>query len=683
MIAAPLIFLLSPVLTVERPAVALPVLLKEIGPTLGVELKSDPSLSEKRVVVRFKDAPRERVMAALESAFEASWVEDRGAFLLRPLPDAAQARLEVRKRQIASAVKETLEAPGPLNEWGPADADAVAREQLDWQERLRESRDYQGYQESGRRTAEGRLFRRVLAILPVDVVSRVATGQRAVFVANPNRIQHALPSGFAAAARAYVNEAKLQRAALARTGAPEYEGLPEPVFTEARSLIVVSNTSGYLTIRVSIGGRGGSRSPEVTESLQVGPRWTPEPPKGAPEPPGELVPGAEADLFVRLVKARFPGNAGTPLVLSEEDRKRGTELFSDLVANEPLAWAVSDTLIQSARSLGRELVAVVPDGATFAVYSSALADKATLRDGLSSLTRVVGMPDESVEGLWVFRGQPEIAGFDFTLSRRAVSRYVALASKGGATLEAEAELALGSARPGDYAIDRAFASLALAASPNVPSMDGSEWRALRIFGLLAPNQRHLVAGDGLRLTFGQCPASIRAELTAMVFQAEATFTAQPIGDGGEYSGSAGDGGETEPTTLFPNALPADAQLLVTLTSKPSLFVRRIHPGGYSMIDATRADQEGSMIAWREADPGGWEFQSSYATSTLVRLSVAFTVRPGMVLNARFTLPPQIPTDGFVPLDKLPDEIRSEIDKAAAETRKHTQRMPNERPRSKP
>ena len=686
-------------MTLRLPATRAEAAVAALAAKTGLNLKASSTVASEVLLVNVTDVPVDGLMRRMAEAASARWERaGDGSQVLTADP----AKRSAEEREVQAKRRKAIEArlKAIANELAkPADANAAPDEE-----------DFMGSGgEAGRR-----MTGRVALALGVAAIEAVPAGGRIVYATAPTPMQRPLRvAGLETLVEAFVKEHNANAQASERVEEATAEErammdtlreimggrdlmpkkIEKPVtkvlaaierrggmfsFYGTRLSVVLYDAEGNALaedsrelsaiseedIEAMIGVDAVSASEEVaTEEGQEKPVEKPIDPK------------LNVDVVLSPLSAEFvKGSRGRDSDTNEpiSDALRTALLRPD--ETDPLAYGLSDVLIQSSELLETDLVAALPDN----VFGFG-----AVRDSqkLGHVWRRFSESDEvkvTSDGTWTLIRAAEPATARAARLDRPALRILLDASAGrmSCPLDSMAAYAAKNPEPSESPLAMGFVTMVAPGlvSNGIPGQ--SDWETLRLWGRLTPDLRAALR-SGSRVSLGRLPAGAMEVVNQMVYGAGATFlvgdAAAPADPFAEMMtiGMGAFGGESdwrnEPTETLPNGLPVDG--FMTLTQRPTSWVVPVRPDGQPLfpMGPIGAMEIGMLTAMLELDKSGQMAASMPTFKDFVhgnRNEMRFTFMYREGLRQERKLLDDKEGDGkAVPLDGLPSGFLEEVAKA--------------------
>jgi hypothetical protein len=672
MMLAALALFASPI-TFEAPAAPLARVLEQLEEATGIAWRARPEMEGRVVFVSVSEVAPADLQQRLAEAAGGRWRDRDGVPTLERDPEADRTRREAiltgRRdgiERLFAEYRKVLERPFDA-------AEALdLRAQLDLlDEAARAPGQVPSYWHERRalymRGPATRAMLRFLFGLPVDELAALPPWSRTVFAADPTRMQRPLGRGAGRVVDEYVREQGVWAAAFAaRPWRRDYQIVSDP----RNETGALSGRPGlYLVVRRGEESslfnvdlmQDGASGPDILAQLSVRPdviELEAEPEALERIPTAEIAwsPAAQALLAHAAQDMLGQNPEGPPGVAPLGSAARPFVL--DPVTHEPADTVIGDALRTWARA-GYDVVAALPDVAIVAVlWRPGGTETPTVR-GFLGPWLAYDVLDLRTDAGWaiVTPGRNDRVVVS-NLNRAAPRDFTASVDRHGATFDALAsyfwrsrdhgfELGLGLAS----LLDRTVHSL----------MDGNDQDGLRLYGSLTRSQRTTLETGGA-IHLGALTAAQR-EIARRIAYGSVIRPVAP-GPGGSW------GPTIEPTSAFPNGLPATGYLSLTTRREETLTMyRRQADGNWRALQLTDPRTIGWVLATQPAGagPGGAGELALYAYRVTGRetldLRVHFDDQHWNSTRLTRLLPAG---DRPVPWTELPEPIRARIEAARRE-----------------
>ncbi len=655
-------------ISLELPATPVDGVLKRIAAVSGEDLKVDDSLKDRFLLLSVKDVPVKELKEQIAKALQAEWVKVSGSQFLRP---EARHGITGYARSVHDYFsKQKVE---PFTE---AEGEKLIKDSLALSRVNEQTADFWEKQNALVGRSLGSWFKkRVVQAIGEEAVVSLRKGQRIVYSTAPTKMQKPLPSTVQPIVAEFERQARSYGEALERLTAGEHDRgklylptlgqpwLPESGFQSMTVAVTRGSYDVRFMITLTADNNEGTSSFESTLFLDPLGEIKPQQVAGLET---EYKPSSDAEAVNRLFFN--PGLSSTSDAPVRVDTShRAQEIFCDLNQNELLALSPSEILLQTAHSLGKDVVAAVPDRAVYLDMFVASQSKWKLTDLFNACLQssLFHLVDEGKTWLLSFPADDSIPGF--SLPRRSVSTFVKDALAHGANLDNLADLV--AATQDD---DEVVPVLTIALAPlgdsieEVGSSEGQD--ALRLYGHLTPNQRALAARGGVTIPVRALPRVMSDLVVKSVFVdhpllSQGTVDLDPIRRGTERSG------QNEVTTLLPDGLPLGASVRFLVRDLSTLFACHSGAGeARATLQPVTVETVANGEAWRryraELDPS--ESDTKFCVGTMKQLDVVIDLGSERYVQLRYQLHPKVARKDLVGVDGLPMDVKGSINKRAAE-----------------
>jgi hypothetical protein len=557
-------------LTFDTPAERVSVLLQELGPKLGLNLKATKSVQDDVIVLRLRNVPATEVLARIAFVLHASWrSSDHVRYLTRTdKQDSEQVKSET-EADVAAIRDSQQKQAAALASLPPFDQSAAQKLADELAAFLRTLKPVGGPSlrtgfELDQRGPLGRGLAQIKLMIPAEELAEIPLGIRVMYSTQPTKLQRQLPDEAVKVAQQVLEE----QAIWAQTMAKRNIQAPRNTWTNAlfqnqkplaevptRALLCVSRFSkkSALSYQLFLATDLGHVVAQISDGLNI--VWAPKP---------ESVPAAtdaplELPASVQAVVSGMVRGYGANSHINPELKAR----LLDPEKNDPMSLVVGPSLVAVAEAKNENLVALIDDqwwDLGLRLYSKQHA----MANAWLDQVRSVGDVTEGDGWLTVRPLQP---AFDrgLQLDRTKFARYLALRVSGKRfDLEDQADWALALPRAYENDIPRSYIQMLL--PPRLEAQMSED--LLRFYGGMSPAQRE-AATSSTGIPISVLTEDSVAELNRMVFGFGAGIRRQmPLASSRPQDFLWISGLGREPTQIFGDGLPKDARLKITETTGP-------------------------------------------------------------------------------------------------------------------
>ncbi|MBI5708186.1 MAG: hypothetical protein HZC36_14485 [Armatimonadetes bacterium] len=667
------------VLDFETPVESLGLAVLQLAQATGEKLQASPKIAHEIVFVRAKGVTAQDLKARLAAVLNAEWTREgatdylgRSAKLDRKVwADHVAVRRKYVDEELARLKKE-LETPFDpkslaVGLQGLQTAEEVRSDPL--AARARYEKEKALYSSS----PAARLLKRLLLACKPDDLAAVGPYERAVFTANPTRMQRAFdPRGVQAAWAAFNAEQQAWVDTVAATNfKEEVEGrtVSDP---RSQTWIKPESTDFELNVirgdmaalfMVNLMGKGQARERSVLTQLvcadpsrkYLDSRISPPEPK--PDDPFVPLSKDAEEFYQRL----FDSMRGAKV---EALSPRLKEIMLDPVKFEPLELAVGDLLRAVAENEEQNVIASLPDlsiGVSMAVDNG----KLKLSEGLTALNQGVGVRVRREAGWAVFTPDDRFEAATAFTPRKAMQELMrSIDAKGRLDLRDYADYAFKTGRISRMGLAEWY--LVMMDRSLMGGLDRTDWNALRLYGSFSALQQRQLE-EGQHFPIGAMTPMQKSIVDRIIYAGEIRSETQ------EGSGSARWRGQAkEPTEAFGNGLPPTGFVSATAKGVPSLAAyARDSNGKVKPLRTINAWTLANYVVKYSGDP---HMVATYGMTGLVGYApvteklVALRVEPaeGVWRELAMTINEFDPAAKPVPWEQLPDPWPKQIRDAIAQ-----------------
>ncbi len=676
----------------EVRAAPAPEALESLSRQIGIPLQGMQSVKKDFLVIRVKDVPASELLKRIASTLNASWEKtDTGYRLLRSPQDV---RAEEQKEYLLSLerVKKALERIGgdlkkekPLT---PESAQLLAERLYGAYETQRTGTPnmtaWQMISNLQNSTPAYRLINEISLSIPAETFASVPRGKRIVFASQPTRMQRRMPLDISQAiARFWKDQAiwaKAQKAVKDRRGGENYyyfENTSDPSNSKIGKILLSvthSPAGNYHSCRITVADQKGRSIASANSSLSAEPNiYFPDQSK-PPATNEESIQfkGASKEMADELAKVYAVAMAGRGTLPQMQLPDELKQLILNPEKHEPLSFIATDTLLEVSRIKNKNLVACPDDSMIYAAFAVQNPKPTAVMAMLKSFGTETVEEDKWI----ILRPSFQQYARQNRTSRSALGDFLRRAVKDGRfSLENRAQFAYNSDQE-EQSVLPMFCAILLGFSEE--GVMGNDWSSLRLYGSLTTNQRQL-AKSGQPIPFSALMPSQIEILRHATFDAEYAHISQQFDeqDTAEFANedgiTLGGGLFSEITEILPNGFTGRELLEVNDETTAKLFAKPLPADGQpSYFGEHSFDEEGLAFELFQAEKPElfpWRNQGSYRAPTFgeFRSGTERRVNMKIQLNKRAafeqTLTDKTYTSNYVPLAKLPADVKKRIEEA--------------------
>lgn len=712
---------------VEYRTVAAPVgrVLADIAKLTKVNVQAAPTMANEIIVIGVKDMPLRQLLKRIAEVTTGRWDEsaERMALVRDTATMRAQEDAEYRIRLgfIQKEIKELVASLSPKKAPPKTTKPKTEAEEM--------AEDMQDMMTGGvdAETPSGRAIIKLVQALGATPFANIGKDDRVVFATTPTRMQRVLPSSAPTLLEQLVreqNEYAKKQASLPTeeesTGDPEMDkrlkefaarfsfGNDNSVIDRpAVKAILIAEREGFnpnVQLSLRLYDEKGSVMLNGSGYLSVGEAgimddFMPTLPgqEGEKKPAKQYDPKEKEIEFSPLVKDRmslkfdFSNPAAMP-TMSPALR----EALLHPETTDPLAYQESESLLETAKAKGLNVIANLPDGS--GAMGSMFSGMAMM-EGVAQTQKLT--PSRYYDTLLADKDlKIVVEGTEMTIrpTAPALSRKTRLNRAALGTLIRAAE-AKGSAGLDDiaaYAVQAeppfetpAAMTYLMFFAPNAMSngMSGMlDWNLLRLYGGLSADQKQGLV-SGRRIPYGQLSTTQQGLVTRMVFGAGSNLNVDRPGEKkaddedmfglmfGAMMGRSGPAQDyrDEPTELMPNGVLPQAFLQIDAIKGYAVYpADKLNPMfGMGALGA----EELSLFAWMKEEPMFQEASGFMPTLNNVKLGSRLTLNVKIQLaeavNYKGTLRDDRLEAGAkaVPMGQLPADLLADVEKRKEKLKK--------------
>ncbi len=651
-----------------KPGVArIPFIVAQLAEKSGQKLRSSLNLQNDVVGVIAPRASKEEIMAQLAGIVDGEWVtQGDEKILIRTEATEKRQAAESRQRLIKRIQEGLDKLPGDYLPEGPEQQKAIAEFK-----RLNSLMDPQNFDAAVWRKREAASNSAPLMRFMYKTLKKIGASQlteknawgRLVFTLNPNRLQKKLP----------ITPIELETLSKRQMQFSDEVGeidnsmqiyspvskLKSPITNVVMSVKQNSIlTNGSLTCKMSIVDAKGRILTNLTHSFSS--FLAEGPPTVLPAGKDKVI---ELDKPSKLLLALAKNMENGPVSGAVPSELTGFFMRPD--ANEPTALITNEILREVAAASQKNVIASLDDIQFFLLAYSSADGKPTVRRFESALNQTDGVRDEK-DGWIRYRPLDPTQTRTVRVDRVMLADHFRRVEKGTSRLESFAEMAL---KHRELLEDTSYPIFFLLLGQEPPGSYGSSLNTMRLFGLLSPEQKKLAATERrLNLTPRDLTRDQYKIVEAIAYGEENVMSHAPV----EQSDADAQDGYVanliEPTSLFPNGLTDPFLIMVGATDKPSWF--GLHRYGSRPADPNSMAWELIQMERQDLFPyaASMDIQNTkYAQGHMRQWDFSFTLTPSGAINQQLT-DNTIPTGAGKPYRDLPEDLKTEVQKALAQLR---------------
>ncbi|MCH7905016.1 MAG: hypothetical protein IH944_10690 [Armatimonadetes bacterium] len=593
--------------TFVHPCAHSSVVLAALGEELGMKIEPSGSVNDDYFLLRFDAVPVKDALDKIAETLNATWTEKSG---VRYLGRTHAQELAEEKEALMGMVRgvEKFLADNPVEgDYTPEVARDLILRSIELQSDRGNAQFNVQLRSLSTKSPGTRFLMRVLASFDPEVLASIEEGWAVRYAPNPTGGQRPLPAGGVRAYNQFLQETAIHREAIEATGAlmqlptiRDFSSLTSPykAMLGSHDAAFVEFQRGRERLMVQLRLPGGLYySVIATVSILANEvAIPPDPALAALESKQEISP-----LLQKASELMFSWFSGSPDGLLVKVPSEVQEVFSKPTENDPLTVLGSDWILQSAKELNLNVVALLPDLAAF-VPLMVMQQGAETLGQYWSLTAV---PDfamrSSVSDGWltvepIYRSLTR----KDRLSRVAIERFIESYEKiGSKSLDPVADLVGQANSQLSLMFSLALAAIGLGESSVLSGLnDYGDLDALRLYSLLPPSARkearesgHRIAVDSLkgdaskfatRLLFGR--QSIVEELRANPSATDDIFGRPMTGEGINAQDALAAG------------VPRGSAIIVHVFTHQAVFPKRMQDGSQYRGSGLTAGQLAGQIA---------------------------------------------------------------------------------------
>jgi len=684
--------------TIEVKATSSQVVLQKLGEAMGVKMIPGGSVAQDYIAISFNETPSDKVMAHIAATVNAQWERSPdGTYILNRTLAQERAEEVAATERLKGLFRERMAKFNNPETFTSQKAEELIQAAGKQAERLSEDQYWTQAWKLNEQMPGQRFLRRAIMLIGLEELAALPQGKRISYSFNPTRRQRRLPASLRTAAEQYIQELRIQIAAvdklaLTNDGNGRYVPLYQRPFDghlEGLSFKIVATRAemGYTSIALTItNGRGHTESVQETFSPDGENPSAGAPPK--PSPYADLAKGlaqplildpkavAISDEMRHMFGGRPAGTLGPPA--SSNIR----EMLLNMETADPLAYFVDPPVRQLAAARSKDMVALLPDMAMFGLIFELGEKGKTLEAIFASpiLGSVVAITEE--DGCLRIRPQDPVYSRKTRMPRTAVVQLCrALSASDSIDLDTMADFVGGTDEDLQVQMSLAFIASGIEAAEGLMNSISSGVNILRLYGKLSRSDRQKVKNGGLILNLNAVGPGIAAAVDKMIFDTEAELTRDlPQHDGPanpymRYSMASppDEGGrpfEKDPFVALGNGFPPGSQLRLRMSTPTHLFAKRSEQDRLLGSRAYSLSDLANQMAWEGTDeykrqPYRQPPIDQFAMAQQMEIFADFDFRSAGFTQDVFVLPVISRATKFGPIDALPENIKNEFKKLLA------------------
>ena len=657
----------------------------QLSQKTGIHFETRDEATMDRYIVHIENAPLKEALARIAEAETGEWLRlGAGSYRLRRSPEKVAAARLAAHEALVKKFKKAFEGYRKQLADRPDFSDEAAQKLAhDWRHLgapPNNGFDNSGYWNRQNKLQQavpiGRAFMRVIMAFSPEELATVPIERKTVFSTNPTAVQHALPDGAMDALNDLAREQIIWEDAVARY-LPEQANMGWNGMATGGHIKNVTNAMITMT-RWDVGSGiqaqlilSDAKSRIVTETyLSVDEPYEPEKPPATPATEKPPTPEPEVPLppvDITLAKL-FTYNAWDVRSRSPEASEEARAIAADPEKYDPLSTFVADGLIGIARQRKENLAAVIDERAIYA-FGMSVSKKGMSPRALDTL-RNWGQQNVSEGNGWlVVRVKEPDRADEVRCDRHAMKLMLdAARSQGRLSLDDAAAYALTSERFNENPIPQAYLTILLD-KQGPRTLQENDKNLLRFYGSLDAAERN----NAEHLSLSRLSAFQMDLLEKMVYGNYANL--QEDGqqmeqdEDGQYYGMWNTTSR-EPTVSLGNGIPRNGFVKISLAKNRAILAHM----QYGEWDQGFQTYDPSSLAWMIAsretqseDNFGWNVLGMRAAD---RTQVTFDFKYTNKLSQTLTLQDVLPTTKETAfIEKLPDDVRKDLQKAIDEAKK--------------
>jgi hypothetical protein len=531
------------------PASRAPVALEALSRQTGLKLEAAPTVARDVLLVDVRDVAASDLLQRIADATGAVWERgsegvlrlNRGSAQMQALERQEVAAREVRIRADVERLRETVLARGPFTE---KDAAEIARSRASIVERISRSDGTVSVQmPAGGPTPAGRAVARLLEVVGAAELARIPPGARTVYSTAPVGVQRAFPRPPSGVADEFLREQRLladatrplEDATGIRISFSDFGGTGmgpgNPALGIGKVLLSVYRAPGSSVLRAQVNmldrnGLSIVAGQHIVAPATVAPSASEEEPVAvlsslAREIASATAPTA-ASAGARQIVFSTPGQTVATSSGATVSRPRISSELREALLNpervEPLGIFVGDIARASSRNRGKNLVALLPDAA-FGTMLSAIREPEP--KPTAALARDPNLLVREENGWLLVSPVEPISALRERADRARLGELLRKTDRQGfASLDDAAAFASAHERPPAAVAQRYLGLIDAELFATIAGGFEGQYEVLRFYGTLTPGQRQSLAA-GNPLPIAQLTAPQRGILEQLAFHTPA------------------------------------------------------------------------------------------------------------------------------------------------------------------
>jgi len=657
-------------LTLSSPVAPAAVVLEQMGQAAGAKLKAEGSVLNDFVFVRFSGTPLETAMERVAKTLNATWTKlpDDSYVLKRTGAQEAldNAPSPALLKSIAKGLDELHLAP-----FGPKEIAEFTKNFGSNGEGSAPGRDIAPDvpMRSGRLATRSldlrpisRLAIRLAKSLGARELASLPSGDKVWYAANPTRWQRGLGPAHAEAVRLYLNEEALYQRALQAAQGEVWSNINPgaPVQVGVR----VARTGQSLEFNVYVSQ--GSAALQDSESLSINADGDTRSEKRE----------ATDDLTKLKDKVKL-----SPPVLEYYD-STNTEVETPKFSSGAWMWqwmllnpegrdildlSCSDVLNQTAEVLGKDMVALVPEGLAYSFIYGYEAPLQPLGDLWKSAESAIdGVAVSTADGYVSIR--PVEPGMSRPrIDRKAMAAFATHRAQGPTRPDGLASFM--ATLPTPTAYDTADSVLRFLVADSTDGMEPEQADMVRFYAQMTPTQRQAAARGGWQARIDDLPGGMRRHIERVLFADDsvlrpasvpAVLDSHPEYDDVELL-------TAHASFCLGNGWPFGSAVRVTSVRKESIYVRQGSGGDFTTrpVNLETAAMEADSASYAQEDS---QLVTLFGVSWLTTMTMTLDF-PGIgSCEVEFAFSELSPDTSFFPADRLPGPLGKALGEAIATRR---------------
>ncbi len=663
MLALFIVTLLTPqTVTFTHPCAHSSVVLDALGKQIGKTIKPSGSVTKDFFLVSFTDVPTQEALDKIAQTLNATWEEKDGTtWLTRTRAQEVAEEKEAREAD-AKLIADWLAKRDVSQPYTEEHAKKLIEAVIPLMQTDDGGQRYEEFQSVNQGSPLHRLMTRLLREIGPAALADVGDTGEAHYVLDPSPGLRRLPNG--QAFRVFEQENAVHKKAFAAVSFERdpsrgmfYSSLVSPYaqnfWSTRETRLTVSKGDGYISIQLSVKDLG-----QESATITSGPRDGSSLPKELTSQPGEYVATPMEKSIANSVMVVFGGEGARTTI--PEDVAR---VFLDPVENEPLTVYGSRWMLESAKGLGKNIVALLSDECSWMAIASIAQGRSTYSQMWTILPQLDLGFTATVDEKWVTL-RPTDAG-SVRNDRVDREKWRAIIRSGfgktEATLEQYAAYAALTNR--DILVMLSMVPAAITGQPINPdsAMRMEQMDVYRLYGRITPAQQALARQGGVELMLSGLTPGQAYPARKIVFGRYASVAQSAGSRGWDMADAYGERTEaTDPNRLLGGGAPNGSKVRIYVLENDLYYARP--QGQYRSYNGMTLEQYANNKARFDTRPQEYDPDYGFiATGKAEQIVVEFEF-PGIGYVTKRVQLDRVNRDTiFKRISELPEDVQKEFD----------------------